>query len=317
MQSQVGVLPPIDLIVPGPFQGATWEHLSVGASTWPPHQEPPTGHVMGSESPGLVVSSTSTKQTVRNDEFTRISRLARSVKVAAFHIDTTLREGGFRFRCAFITATYAQDDSWSPRDIHRLVDRYQHWGKVRGFSVPYVWVAELTKAGRVHYHLMLWIPEDVAARDAPPLPDKQGWWVKGMTNSQWSHSPVGYLAKYASKGNQSTKKFPKGLRMHGRGGLIPTMRRRITYALAPPWVKELVPPSNGLERVTREWIPFARYGPIAERLAGGRWLRVKGWWRDLSTKMCFRTPFMGIFVPGQGVEVRTRPIERRYMLVAT
>jgi hypothetical protein len=315
MSHQVGLVPPpFDLTLPAPFQGAQWVVSPPTGNIWPPNgaeAEPASGEQprpVGSASPGLVVSSTSTKQTVRNDEFTRIRRLSRHVKVAAHHIDSTLQEGGFRVRRIFVTATYRPGEDWHPRDIHRLVDRYQQWGKQRGFSVPYVWVAELTQAGRVHYHLMLWIPIDVAF---PPLPDKQGWWVKGMTNAQLSHSPVNYLAKYASKGNQGSHKFPKGLRMHGRGGLTATMRLRVTYALAPPWLKELVPSEHGVQRVTKQWIPFGRYGPAAERIAGGRWLGVKGWWRDLKTRMCFRTPYVGTFVPGSGVEVTTRPIERR------
>jgi hypothetical protein len=253
--------------------------------------------------PGLVVSSTSTKLILVSDENARIRRLSRAVKVTAHHVDAALREGGFRFRCAFVTATYARDDDWSPRDITRLVDRYQQWGKSRGFKVPCVWVAELMQNGRVHYHLMLWIPQG----ETPPLPDSQGWWVKGLTNAQWSHSPVGYLAKYASKGSSSGE-FPKGLRMYGVAGLTMAMRRRTRYALAPTWLKELVPVSHGVERVVRRWYPMGRFATNAERAAGGRWLKCRGWWRDLKTRVCFRTPWVGEFVPGQGIELSWRGV---------
>jgi hypothetical protein len=240
----------------------------------------------------------------------RIRRLRRAVKVAAHFVEEVLQQSKHRYRAAMITATYRPGEVWEPRDISRLIDRYQQWGKARGFKIPIVWVAELTQAGVVHYHLVLWVPRGFT----PPMPDKQGWWVKGMTNSKWARKPVGYLCKYASKGT-SGGEFPKGLRLFGVSGLTALMRHRITWTLAPEWLKELVPLADGVARVVREWIPFGRWGPARERAAGGRWMRVKGWWRNVRTGMCYCTPWTGEFVPGEGVVLTPRPIQQRRLVV--
>lgn len=313
MSAELTPLHPFDLTVPGPLQGAVWSPAAPGAVWPPPDAAPPLGAQDASGglfSPGLVVSSTSTKFSLRIDARARIRRLSRSVKVAAHHLDLGLREGGFRYRSAMITATYAaRTEVWEPRDITRLVDRYQQWGRSRGFTVPLVWVAELHKSGMVHYHLLLWVPHG----EVPPMPDKQGWWIKGSTSCEWARNPVSYLAKYASKCT-SDGEFPKGMRMHGRAGLPARIRARVAYALLPVWVKELIPEDHGVKRLVgrvRQWVPFGRYGPASERSAGGRWMQfdAKGWWRDLLTGECFRAPYTARFTPGVGVEFFSRPLE--------
>lgn len=267
------------------------------------HPDPASHEVDGTHSAGLVDSSTSTTLNFTSNEFTRISRLSRSVKVAAHCIGEALQKGGFRYRAALITATYAPGQEWHARDITQLTNNYQTWAKRKGFTLPIVWVAELTKAGVVHYHLMLWVPRGVT----PPFGDKgikKRWWSKGLTNSQWSFSPVGYLAKYASKGTTNGHQFPKGCRLHGRAGISAKVSRAIVYKLAPLWLKELVPEAHGVERVTRQW-----YAPNPRwKFDRGRYLEVRGWWRDLKTRMCFRTPWVGTFVPGVGVSLERRPV---------
>ena len=250
---------------------------------------PAVGGQVPASAPGLVCSSTCTKQLLVFDPKYRQKQLRRAVTVAAFHLGEHLQQGGFRYRAAMITATYREDGEWEPRDISKLVDRYQQWGKARGFKVPLVWVAELTKAGRVHYHLILWLPRG----ETPPKPDAQGWWTKGMTNCVWARSPVGYLAKYASKGGDASQ-FPKGLRMHGRAGFPLAVRLRVVYALAPMWLKQFVPAEHGVERVSWEMSQGSGRSP-SKRVS------ISGWWRDLVTHIEYKTPYTCKFIPGEGV----------------
>src|SRR5262249_19663973 len=73
----------------------------------------------------------------------------------------------------------------------------------------------------------------------PPLPDKQGWWPHGMTQAKWAYSPVGYIAKYASKGVDASHRLPKSARLWGGGGLSVAIRAFRVWALAPAWVRRL------------------------------------------------------------------------------
>lgn len=143
------------------------------------------------------------------------------------------------YRCALITLTYAKDGTWGNRHLIDLVKHYRQWFKRNGNgeSFHYVWVMELTEIGRPHYHLIAWFPKGVK----PPLPDKQGWWPHGSTQAVYATSPVGYIAKYASKSEtKSGAHLPKGGRLWGYGGLLMSERAPIAFALAPRWLKGLV-----------------------------------------------------------------------------
>jgi hypothetical protein len=61
---------------------------------------------------------------------------------------------------------------------------------------PFIWVIEWTKAGKPHYHVLIWLPQLAKL----PKPDQAGWWSKGMTRTERIRAAgVGYIAKYASK----------------------------------------------------------------------------------------------------------------------
>jgi len=116
------------------------------------------------------------------------------------------------------------------------MDTVQNWSgrkKLRhqsGVKLPYVWVAELQKRGAVHYHVLLWIPR----RWRIPAPDKKGWWKHGSSNVTRVRNPVGYVAKYASKfESKGQAEFPKGLRLHGIGGLNKQERRVVAWWKLP------------------------------------------------------------------------------------
>jgi hypothetical protein len=75
-----------------------------------------------------------------------------------------------------------------------------------------------------------------------------------MTNIAWARKPVGYLCKYATKGDD-VQKFPRGLRLHGRGGLEPTQRRYVSWWLLPRYVRAIA----------------QEVGTVVRRAVGGGW----------------------------------------------
>lgn len=222
------------------------------------------------EAPGLVHLETSDTWNPRDPEIQRrrrIERMRRGTITGARLLCESLQKGGFRYRTAFITLTYACDDQWQRRHIAGLLKHYRHWLARRGHRLRCVWVAELTSRGRLHYHIVMFLPKGLT----PPLPDKQGWWRHGMTQAKWAQNPVAYIAKYASKGHMrwvdedlKEYQFPKGARIHGRCGLEVSERRTVSWWLLPRYVREVAPNVG-------QWVVRAK---------GGGWLcRESGqWW---------------------------------------
>ena len=144
-----------------------------------------------------------------------------------------------------LTLTYAPEITWEPEQIGGLVRCVRAYLARRGVPFRFVWVMELTKAGRPHYHMIIWLPRGLTL----PKPDKQGWWPYGSTRIEWARSPVGYITKYASKGHRDddagpddpdgTGGFPRGARIHGNGGLSASGRMVKVWRLCPAWVREL------------------------------------------------------------------------------
>jgi len=188
--------------------------------------------------------------------------MARSVKGTAKAIEKTMQAQKIRYRSAMITLTYRDDVEWGVKDISKLTNHYRMWAERRNIVVSGVWVLEQTKRGRPHYHMILFIPRGYT----PPMPDKQGWWTKGMTEAKWARRPVGYIAKYASK-LDSVHELPSGARLHGYIGLSPSVRLRRAWYVAPKWLTDLVPQGHGIRRV-------------------------EGWWRDLTTGIEYRSPWV-------------------------
>lgn len=164
----------------------------------------------------------------------RLKRMRRSVQWAAELIEAEALHGGRRCKAAMITPTYAPEIPWNPRHITGLVKCIRGWCTRRGFRARYVWVLELTQAGRPHYHLLVWLPRGLTL----PKPDKQGWWPYGSTRIEWARSAVGYLVKYASKGVDGDE-LPKGARLSGCGGLSLEGRCVKAWRGCPAWVREI------------------------------------------------------------------------------
>ena len=153
------------------------------------------------------------------------------------------------------------------RYVRVSVKHYRQWGKRRGVALPIVWVAEThggggANHGQVHYHLVVFVPRGLT----PPMPDKQGWWRKGMSNCKWARSPVGYLAKYTSKGTDGLS-MPTGARLWGISGLSPSVRVRLAFALAPKWLQS-----------------FCEQVDVVRQIANG-------WWRNCTSGWEYRSPW--------------------------
>ena len=211
----------------------------------------PTGAAEGgrtASAAGLV----STEQVARNGplyvpvggydaRLRRLHRMKRCVMTRARLIGESLQ--GQRHYAAMVTCTYGRDQDWSPRDISRFTHCARQWMRRRGLKFRYDWVIELTKAGRPHYHVLIWLPQLVKL----PTPDQAGWWTKGMTRIERLRvAGVGYIAKYASKqfhgdtaGGDGIP-FPRGARLSGGGGLQAASSAEYRWWLAPRWLRTSV-----------------------------------------------------------------------------
>lgn len=200
----------------------------------------------------ILTSDTDYKLQLPCAEYLRLKRLQKSVRVSAEVVQETLQKSSVRYKAAMVTLTYAPNVEWSPRQVSNYLKCVREWARRKGIFIHYVWVLELTKKGRPHYHVLFWLPKGVSM----PKADKQGWWKHGMTRSEWAHSPVGYLCKYTSKGIDfnSWGKLPRGGRLYGHGGYSPSMRITRAWRVAPAWVRELIDEMDGVRKVGCYWV---------------------------------------------------------------
>lgn len=181
-------------------------------------------------------SLSASQSVVLDTTLSRVYRLKKGVMTTARLVNDRLRASAVKWVPVMVTLTYRDLVAWRPDHISAFMDTVQKWagrkklGHQSGVKLPYVWVSELQKRGAVHYHVLLWIP----ARWRIPAPDKKGWWRHGSSNVTRVHNPVGYVAKYASKfESKGQAEFPKGLRLHGIGGLKKSERRIVAWWKLP------------------------------------------------------------------------------------
>ena len=162
-------------------------------------------------------------------------------------------------RMAMVTATYAEDQEWEPGDITRLVKFARRFVQDAGYRFSFLWVLEMTRRGRPHYHMAVRLPATVRL----PKPDDAGWWMRGMTRIEYARAPVAYMAKYLSKVD-SLDHYPRGARISGFGGLPEEARRERRLWASPRYVRELLgeeanpfraPGGGWLDRETGEALP--------------------------------------------------------------
>lgn len=148
----------------------------------------------------------------------RLARLRLHVGLAGHvHGMETAPKGSRPWQAWMLTLTYRGLDDWNPRHVSNCLDLLRKWARRQGVDrFRYVWVAELQKRGAVHYHVVVWLPRQLAL----PKPDKRGWWPHGMTNVVRARKPVSYLCKYLSKGGGiDEQRLPNRARCYGIGGM--------------------------------------------------------------------------------------------------
>lgn len=187
---------------------------------------------------GLVPSKTSSTLgrvvgvvTPENTHRARLKRMRRTVLNSCRSMVRSRR--GFRDRWLMQTLTYRPGLSWTSKHVSEFLNRMGMWLRRRRAEFSYVWVLELTKAGVPHYHVLVRVPYGVRI----PRADDAGWWQHGSTRTEQARGPVGYLAKYASKGG-SAADFPKGARLHGAAGLNRDLRTVVQFWNLPVWCRE-------------------------------------------------------------------------------
>jgi hypothetical protein len=222
---------------------------------------------------GLVSSKTSGTSGSRliliEREKARLKRLKCSVLTAArLHVE---QKG--KWKVAMVTCTYAPAHDWAPNQMSDLVRHIRQYLARKGVEMRHVWVLEFTKKGRPHYHLLLWLPAGLTL----PKPDKRRWWPYGMTKIEWARNAVGYIAKYASKGD-SLHPPARGARMHGNGGVTGDALLEQRWWKLPGWLRDDVVPSDRVRRA-------------APRTGGG--------FVSLETGETYRSPWVVLFVRGQ------------------
>lgn len=152
-----------------------------------------------------------------------------------------VQKGGFRGRWFMVTPTYREDVDWQPNHIRELVRRLRDHFSRKGKKLHYQWVMELTKRGRPHYHVLIWVPKGMGL----PHADRRRWWRQGLTRTEKARNPVGYIAKYASKtglcdANGIEFKYPKGARICGGGGLEVDANVELRWWMHARWLREAV-----------------------------------------------------------------------------
>ena len=234
---------------------------------------------------GLVLSTTSDTQP---SSFTldprkiRLSRLSRSVMTSARLMVEDLEEEKIRYRSWFITLTYAPGKPWEPLHITNAIKCARQWCERQNIKFRYVWVSEIqtkrqaNQGGHcVHYHLLVFLPIHLQL----PKFDKRGWWPHGLTQTVHARKPVGYMAKYASKGGDAGY-FPKGCRLSGFGGLQLKSRYIRSWWMCPAYV--------------REWWPESVDRP--SRASGGGWIsKLSGDWRASLYKIKSFNPLVIVY----------------------
>jgi hypothetical protein len=232
--------------------------------------------------PGFIHSLTSDSrqpQILLDPRKMRLGRLSKAVKTAArMHVED-LDASGKRYQGWFITTTYRDGVEWQPKHITNCIKNVRDWCSRLGIKFRYVWVSEIQTKRQfrdgghcVHYHIMVFLPRHLQL----PKFDKRGWWPHGATQTVKAIKPVGYMAKYASKGGDAGY-FPKGCRLHGCGGLDLKSRWQKTWWMCPAYV--------------REWWPEIIDRPA--RSPGGGWIsKLSGDWRASKYKLISFSPLI-------------------------
>lgn len=147
---------------------------------------------------------------------------------------------------ALITLTYPDNSAWEPKQIAKFINNLRNYADRNwGLELRYAWVAESTKKGIIHYHVVVWHPRNKKF----PKPDKQGWWSHGLSQIAGVKKGVGkYMMKYLTKGSDlGIERYnDKGNKVHIRtyavGGLTDKESELLSHFMLPKDVKRAFGP---------------------------------------------------------------------------
>lgn len=159
-----------------------------------------------------------------------------------------------------MTLTYASTSHFASKHISRFLDTLRKALRRRGHArLPYAWTLE--RSGRLHYHLIVWLPHGYEIDKAK----LKRWWPYGSTWIENCRSPrawARYIAKFDDVMN-----LPKRSRAYGYGGLDEAGRATVARACLPRWLASILPK-----------------GHSASRCPGGGWF-------DTTTRAIYRSPY--------------------------
>lgn len=136
-------------------------------------------------------------------------------------------------RAVAVTLTYANNAQFETKHISAFLDPLRRAMKRLGYLLPYGWALEC--AGRLHYHLILWVPRNYKLDHAK----LNKWWPWGCTWIENCRSP-GAWARYIVKFD-NTSQLPRSARLYGYGGLDATGKAAMLRARLPKWLCSILP----------------------------------------------------------------------------
>ena len=181
-----------------------------------------------------------------------------------------LESHGGRYGCVLVTLTYRPGCAWDARHISDYCKAAKAHCEKHDVRARYQWVLELTQKGVPHYHVLWWLPEGFRL----PKPDTSGAWPHGMSRVERARSPVGYLVKYATKGEVERYALPKGARLFAVGGGAESEKLATHRAGLPMWLLERLPDDARARKVAHLGWVCRSTGEIH------RSPFVVLWWRD-------------------------------------
>lgn len=170
----------------------------------------------------------------------RVKQQRRKVKTLVRVAQNSASRNG-RYAVA-MTLTFENDEDFSPKCLRQFTEKIRRWMKRRGHSLPYVWVLE--RQGRIHYHLILWLPRALKL-DFKLL---TAWWPWGATwteNCRSVQSWGAYIAKFCNPEGS----FRRGTRLYGHGGFDTDAKLELGRAMLPLWLKKLLPKGEQVRKI--------------------------------------------------------------------
>jgi hypothetical protein len=175
----------------------------------------------------------------------RLRRMRRVVIASADATKERLNAIGANYWNPFVLLTYRPGTSWDARHISDYLKAVRRYADEHRFSFRYQWVLELQPCGSPHYHVLFWLPYGTML----PMPDKSGMWNHGFSGIQAARRPVGYLVKYATKGENDLYALPKNCRLFGVGGGSDVEKLATHRAGLPMWLCDCLSSGSRARRV--------------------------------------------------------------------